>query len=377
MTVVNVLVFIGILIVLVVLHELGHMIVAKLCGMRVERFSVFFGKPIWSFRRGETEYGIGWLPAGGYVKITGMTREELVHRTYDPHTGAVLTEVEEPPEVQARAYCNATTPRKIATIFAGPAANVLVAVLAFAIAFWIGLAQFGSSNVVQQVEKGSPAQTAGLQPGDRILGIGSVTVTDGDPKPLRAQIESSVGRPITVRIERRGEKLVLEGTPRPDAGNPAIGRLGFGFDPNGRRLADERFGFFGGLREAVQFTGFLTKEQVKALGKLFVDEKTRSEVSSVVGIGATYNDVAGSGMGRIFQFVGILSLILAIMNLLPLLPLDGGHIVFAIAEALRRRPLGIGLFQRASAVGIVIVLFLFVYAVNNDISRFTGGGFRP
>ena len=132
-----------------------------------------------------------------------------------------------------------------------------------------------------------------------------------------------------------------------------------------------------GIGEAISYVGYLTKAQVTALGKLFVDEKTRSEVSSVVGIGATYNDIAGSGLGIVLQFVGILSLILAIMNLLPFLPLDGGHIVFAIIERVRRKPIATAVFQRASIAGIALVLFLVIFAVNNDISRFTGGGFKP
>lgn len=376
MTALNILVFVGILIVLVVLHEAGHMVVAKLSGMRVERFSVFFGRPIWSFRRGETEYAVGWLPLGGYVKITGMTREELVHREYDDATGAVVREWQEPPEVQARAYCNATTPRKVATILAGPGANVVVAIIAFAISFWIGIPQFGNNDVVRNVSAGSPAQAADLRAGDRILSINGVRSRDGDPTPLRDVLQRNPGRSVTLVVDRGGRSVTIV-TPKlvTDPSNPAIGRLGFQFGE--RQVGQIQFGFAGGLREAVDYTGFLTKEQVRALGRLFVDEKTRSEVSSVVGIGATYNDIAGSGSGTVFRFVGILSLILAIMNLLPLLPLDGGHIVFALAERIRGRPLAVSAFQRASTVGIVLVAFFFLYALNNDIARLTGEGFKP
>jgi regulator of sigma E protease len=375
-TAVNILVFAGILIVLVLLHEAGHLIVAKWCGMRVERFSVFFGKPIWSFRRGETEYGFGWLPLGGYVKITGMTRDELVHRVYDPETGALVAEIPEPPEVQARAYCNASTSRKIATIFAGPAANVIVAVIAFAISFWIGIPQYGNNDVVRLVTAGSPAQTADLRAGDRVVSINGVRSQNGDPTPLRDVLQSNPGKSVTLVVERGGRTVTIV-TPKlvTDPNNPKIGRLGFQFGE--RKVGQLQFGPGAGLREAVQYTGFLTKEQVKALGRLFVDQKTRSEVSSVVGIGATYNDIAGTGTGTVFRFIGILSLILAIMNLLPLLPLDGGHIVFALAEKIRGRPLPIAAFQRASTVGIVIVAFFFLYALNNDIARFTGQGFKP
>jgi regulator of sigma E protease len=376
MTAFNITVFVLIMIVLILLHEAGHMVVAKWCGMRVERFSVFFGRPIWSFRRGETEYGIGWLPAGGYVKITGMTREELVRRVHDPETGRVIEEIPEPPEVQARAYCNATTPRKIATIAAGPGVNVLVAIIAFAISFWIGLPQFAQTNVVRTVSADTPAAAAGLLSGDRIVAINGVTADGTDPTPLRDVLQGNVGKSVTLEVERDGRPVRIETPPLvPDATDPSIGRLGFGFDV--ARVGDLRFGAWGGLREGLQYTGFVTREQVRALGKLFTDEKTREQVSSVVGIGATYDEFAQEGMGTIMRFVGIISLVLAIMNLIPLLPLDGGHIVFALAERLRGKRMDITVYQRASVVGIALVAVLFLYALNNDIGRLTGEGFRP
>jgi regulator of sigma E protease len=375
-TAVNIGVFVLIMIVLIVLHELGHMVVAKLCGMRVERFSVFFGRPIWSFRRGETEYGIGWLPLGGYVKITGMTREELVERVRDPETGKVIEEIPLPADVQARAYCNSTTPRKVATILAGPGANVLVAIIAFAASFWIGLPQFAQTNVVRSVSADTPAATAGLRPGDRIVSINGVSAIGDDPTPLRDVLQRNVGKSVTLGVDRSGLLQRIETPPLvPDSADPSIGRLGFGFDS--RQVADLQFGAAGSLREGLQYTGFVTKEQVRALGKLFVDEKTREQVSSVVGIGATYDEFAQEGLGTIMRFVGIISLVLAIMNLIPLLPLDGGHIVFALAERLRGRRMDISVYQRASVVGIALVAVLFFYALNNDIGRLTGEGFRP
>ena len=376
MTGVNIAVFVVIMIVLILLHELGHLIVAKMCGMRVERFSVFFGRPIWSVRRGETEYGIGWMPLGGYVKITGMTREELVQRVHDPETGQVIEEIPEPPEVQARAYCNSTTPRKVATIAAGPAANVLVAIIAFAISFWIGQPQFAQTNVVRSVNADTPAATAGLHSGDRIVSINGVTANGNDPTPLRDVLQGNVGKSVTLEVQRDGKTVRIVTPPLvPDAVDPSIGRLGFGFDAE--KVGTVRFGAAGGFREAFQYTGFVTREQVAALGKLFTDEKTREQVSSVVGIGATYDEFAQEGLGTIMRFVGIISLVLAIMNLIPLLPLDGGHIVFALAERIRGRRMDISVYQRASVVGIALIAVLFVYALNNDIGRLTGEGFRP
>ena len=374
----NILVYAGIMIVLIVLHEFGHLIVAKRSGMRVERFSVFMGRPLWSFRRGETEYGVGWLPIGGYVKITGMTRDELVKREYDPETGAVISEIPEPPEIQARAYCNATTPRKIATIVAGPLANVIIALIAFSISFWVGLplpVEGEITPTVGGVVTGGPLEQAGIKAGDKIISINGITPAANDAKPLLPQIENNVGTPVTVIVERDGAQLAPKSvTPVPDATDPTIGRLRFGFE---QRVETYHRGFFGGIAESASFTWYATKAQIKALGKLFTDSETRKQVQSVVGIGATYDAFAHLGFGTIMRFVGIISLVLAIMNLIPMMPLDGGHIVFALFERIRGKRLNAAVYQRASLVGIALVAVLFFYALNNDIGRLTGEGFRP
>jgi len=418
---VNIAVFILILIVLIILHELGHMIVAKLCGMRVERFSVFFGRPLWSFRRGETEYGVGWLPLGGYVKITGMAREELFEREIitvpadDPRAQSVLRaeaaadtpfaadpapvqggwvrdaskapegsirlvrEVPMAPEIAERAYCNSTTPRKVATILAGPVANVIVAIIAFAVSFWIGMPVYDSSSKLRSVAEDTPAAAAGLRPGDDLRAVNDVRITGSDGAALeraRQEIRDNVGRPITLTFMRDGAERSATTPPlTADPEDPAIGRLGVTFDQV--RTGVERDGFLAGIGNAFRFTGFLTKEQVIALGKLFTSKEIREQVSGPIGIGATYNEFAAEGFSTILRFVGIISLILAIMNLIPLLPLDGGHIVFALAERLRGRQLSIAVYQRASIIGIGLVMILAIYAFNNDIGRLTGEGFRP
>jgi len=375
MTGVHILEFILIMIVLVVLHEMGHMLVAKWCGMRVERFSVFFGRPLWSFTRGETQYGIGWLPLGGYVKITGMSREELFDREYDSE-GRLISETPVAPEIAARAYCNSTTPRKVATILAGPMANVLVALVLFAVSFWVGIPRFDRTNELAAVQLGKPADVANLQVGDRILSINGVKPAATNIDAMVKQIETNVGRTIAVTVQRSGtERTINVGPIAPDAQNASIGRLGVTFKQD--VVATDRYSFFGGIGRAVTFTGELTKAQVVALGKMFTDQKTREQLSGAVGIGAAYNENVQYGVGQVLLFSGLISLILAIMNLIPLLPLDGGHIVFALAERVRRRNLSMAVYQRASIVGIAVVLVLAFYGFSNDISHLTGSGTRP
>jgi regulator of sigma E protease len=357
----NIISFVLVLMVLVLVHEAGHMVAAKWCGMRVERFSIFFGRPLAKFRRGETEYGIGWLPLGGYVKITGMTRGE-----------------ELPPELEERAYYNAKTWKKVVTIAAGPAVNLILAFLIFTVVFWIGPSTVLVTPEIGAVQAGSPAAAAGLRPGDRIVAVDGARVT-GDGAGVdaaRRAIQDNAGQPVTVVVQRGDERLRVRATPRAveDAGR-TVGRLGVSFaQRDGPR---ESQGFIGGFVEGGRFTWFLIEENAKGIGRLFTSEEARSEVGSVVAIGAVYNDVSENGWVQVLEFVGFISLVLAIFNLLPIFPLDGGHILFALIEKVRGKPISLKVYERSAMVGWAVILVVFVFALQNDIVRLTGEGFTP
>jgi regulator of sigma E protease len=364
----NLLYFVVILMALVLIHEAGHMVVAKWCGMRVERFSIFFGRPIASFTRGETEYAIGWLPLGGYVKISGMTVGE---------------EIED--EVKHRAYTAKPAWKKVATILAGPAVNIVLAIVIFAAIFWIGIPTLNQTTSVASVSPDSAAQRAGLQEGDEIIAVNGIPA-DGDAQRVRAELQSGTeGGTVRLTIEREGQTLertgelqVLEdatGDPltNPDTGRPVTG-LGFTFDAvEGPTV---RSGPLEGLGEAWDFTWFILTTNVEVIGEAFTSSDARDEVSSIVGVGAVFNEVADNGLIDVLQFVGVISLALGIFNLLPILPLDGGHIVFAIAEKVKGSAFSAATYGRASFVGFAIVMLIFVIALQNDIGRLTGEGFQ-
>lgn len=338
------------LIVLVIIHEAGHMVVAKWCGMRVERFSVFMGRPLLSRRRGETEYAIGWLPIGGYVKITGMLRGEEV-----------------PPEVEHRAYYNAPVWKRIVTILAGPAVNILLAMILFVVVFWLPGGPVQITDRVGQVAGDSPALSAGLQPGDRLVSVNGVG--RGDLDAARLELQSHPGEVVTVRIARDGtliDKRVRLATVQTSDGE--IGQLGITF-------GGEPYGFVGGLREGMVFTWRVVDANVTAIGQLFTSQEARDQVNSIVGVGAVYNEVAQDGLVVIVRFFALVSLALGIFNLFPLLPLDGGHIVMALLEKIRRKPVSREVYERASFVGFALLLVLTVFIVNNDIGKIRGDGF--
>jgi regulator of sigma E protease len=363
----NILWFVLILMGLVLVHEAGHMVVAKWCGMRVERFSIFFGRPVASFRRGETEYAIGWLPLGGYVKITGMTLAEEVD-----------------PEVEPRAYRNAPVWKRIATIIAGPAVNIVLAILMFAAIFWIGVPTGELSTRVGSVAPESAAQVAGLQPGDSLVAVDGVRA-DGDPEAVRDALRAGEpGETVTLTVARDGRTITVPATldvlrdpagrvqTDPDTGR-AIPGLGFTF-----AIAEGptvRYGPIAGLQQGWDWAWFVLRANVEVIGEMFTSAEAREQVNSVVGVGAVFNEVSDQGWVVLLRFIAVVSLALGVFNLLPVLPLDGGHIVFALLEKLKGSPVSPTAYERASIVGFALIMVVFVFALQNDIGRIMGDGF--
>jgi regulator of sigma E protease len=364
---VNLLLFAVILMGLVLVHEAGHMVVAKWCGMKVERFSIFFGRPIASFTRGETEYAIGWLPLGGYVKIAGMT------------VGEEMDPADEP-----RAYTAASTWKKVATIAAGPAVNIALAIVIFAAIFWIGVPTANPTNQVAGIVQDSAAQTAGLQPGDRLLAVNGVAA-NGDPERVRAELQSGApGEKVTLTIGRGEDEITrtatlqqltdASGDVRRDADGRPLAGLGFTFGfTEGPTV---RSGPLEGLEQGWDFSWFIIKTNVEVIGDAFVSSEARDQVSSIVGVGAVFNEVADDGWITVLRFIGVISLALGIFNLIPILPLDGGHILFALLEKVKGSAFSAVTYGRASFVGLAIVMLIFVFALQNDLGRITGEGFQ-
>jgi len=345
---------------LVILHEAGHFAAAKAVGMRVERFSLFFGPLLVKVRRGETEYGIGPIPLGGYVKISGMNpREEL------------------PPDVMPRAYFRQPVWKRIVVISAGPAVNLL---LAFVIIAGVRLhtgVPVGTAKVAD-VQRGAPA-AAVLRRGDRLLAVDGVR---GDPDTLRRQIGSHrcagppragcrSATPARVEVQRGGKTVTFSIRGRYDA-DPKARRvlLGFAF------LEDFRpTGVGGASRQAVNDMWTVTSLTVGAVVRIFQPEE-RKKLSSVVGGYKTTQESFATSTSQAFFILGLISLSLAIINLFPFLPLDGGHIFWALAEKVRRKPIPFSVMERASVVGFALVMLVFFIGLSNDIGRLQNGGFK-
>ncbi|MCW2983238.1 MAG: peptidase [Conexibacter sp.] len=345
---------------LIILHELGHFAAAKAVGMRVERFALFFPPLLWTVKRGETEYGIGAIPLGGYVKITGMNPAEEI-----------------PPEHAHRAYYRQPVWKRLVVIGAGPAMNILVAfVILFGLFAFKGQAE--STSKVDGVQK-TAAAAGKLLPGDTLVSVDGVR---GDTTRLRAQIAKHgcaggakvdkcvAATPATVTVLRGGAPVTLKISPRYDK---TAGRmlLGFTFGFRYQTLPVDK-----AASESVTGMWRVSKATVSAITRIFYDSQARKNVSGVVGsYETTRQSFQQDDIVLALQILALISLSLAIVNLFPFLPLDGGHIFWALAEKVRGRPIPFRVMEQASYVGFVLVILLFVVGLTNDIDRLRGDGF--
>ena len=355
---------------LVVLHELGHFTAAKAVGMRVERFSLFFPPLIAKIRRGETEYAIGAVPLGGYVKITGMNPNE-----------------ELPPEVAPRAYYRQPVWKRIVVIGAGPAVNIALAFLILWALFWADGVQRTDIGV-RSVEAGSPAAQV-LQPGDLILSIDGApgyapnqtndvisdrltALTDAVAKQKCAGGATTDGcraaEPTNVVVLREGERVPIPVRGFYDSKLKRM-RLGFAFGVDSTRPV----GPVEAADLSVSSMWNVTTLTVDRLAKIFVSSEARKDVSGVVGSYEATRQSFDFDTTQAIRILALISLSLGVINLFPFLPLDGGHIFWAIAEKIRGRPIPFSVLERASVIGIMLVALLFVIGLSNDIGRITSG----
>jgi regulator of sigma E protease len=357
---------------LIVLHELGHFAAAKAVGMRVERFSLFFPPTIARIRRGETEYAIGAIPAGGYVKITGMSPEEVAGL---------------PPEVARRAYYEQAPWKRIVVILAGPGVNIVIAFVIFwAILFsgnLNGATALGNldpsvqtlvaTTSVQEVAPHEPADGV-LRKGDRIIAVEGrpATVASAEARINAHRCAGALVNgcrattPVHLTIRRAGRDLALTVYPRY---SKEVGRMLVGFDFG---AASKPFGVLAAAGASLSEMWHVTTATLTGFVHALTSSKARKQISSIVGITQDAHETVAAGAGYGLVFLGFLSLILAVINLFPFLPLDGGHIVWSLAEKLRGRRISLLAMYRYSSVGIVLLVFLVVNGVTNDITRLGG-----
>jgi regulator of sigma E protease len=381
---------------LVMIHEAGHFIAARAVGMTPRKFYVGFGPPIAKTTRGGVEYGIGSIPLGGYVKIPGMNRpspgdlaatlpldkrerlqpdlarlDAAIERGDDSGAIAIIAELR--PELgdsrllqelewslAPDAYWRQATWRRLVAIFAGPAVNLVFAFLLFASLFVVATTR--DTNVVGQVLAKSPAAHAGLREGDRLLRIDGAAVK---PSQIPAHIRGTAGRPFRVVVDRHGRRVTVG----PVRARLTQGAYRIGIAIEARTGPGESIP--AAALDSVQLTWAVTADTVRGIGHLTTGRDT-DQVSSSVGIVRVSAQAWRQGVRDFLFVLGLISLALALLNLLPVLPLDGGHIVIALVEKLRGRTFQQAVYMRYTVVGLALFAVLMYFGLRNDL--FGGGG---
>jgi regulator of sigma E protease len=389
---------------LILVHEAGHFFVARAVGMKPTRFYIGFPPALAKVTRKGIEYGIGAIPLGGYVKIPGMHRPsatdvdvhlgpavreapqlcgpmERLKRELGAHDGegarAPLAELESEVAhaklspgagraaergvrdinegLSREAYWRQPIWKRIVVIFAGPGTNLLFAIVLFAALFMAGGGK--ATRTVAQVLPKNPAAKVGLEAGDQIFAINGVSVS---PNEIAKRISSSDGTPLRLLVKRNDHWIPL-GPVKTNKDH----KLGFVLKGEGEAAPDAFW-------HSIRLTGIVTKQIGVSLANL-VHGQGRKDIASPVGIVQGSSSALNQSVQDYLWVLGLISLSLALLNLLPLLPLDGGHIAFSIVEGVRGRAVRREVYERVSAVGIALVVLLFFVGLSNDIGRLGGG----
>jgi regulator of sigma E protease len=365
--------FLVVLAVLIFVHELGHFLVAKRSGIRVDEFAVGFPPKIFSWVRGETKYSLNLIPFGGYVKIFGENPD--IESISGPDS--------------ARSFVNAKKTRQIAVLAAGVAFNIIFAWVLISTSFMFGsLVPVGENSSAQYSQyikenqviltgilKDSPAEGVGLKEGDRLLEIvsqdrvyGSITDSSLNVSLVRQAIQESQDNKITLLFERGGEIQTVNIFPELDQQNE---RRVIGIYMENVALV--KLGFLTAFWEGAKLTVTTTRDV--SVGLLnFITQSLRgdadlSQVSGPVGIVGLVGDAADFGLAYFLGFVAFISLNLAVINMVPFPALDGGRILFVIIETIIRRPISSKVANTINATGFLILILLMVFVTYRDIIK--------
>jgi membrane-associated protease RseP (regulator of RpoE activity) len=357
------------LILTIMLHETGHYVMAKRAGMKVTEFFVGFGPRIWSFRKGETEYGVKAIPAGGYVRIVGMSNLEEID-----------------PDDEARTYRAGSTANKLKVILAGVTVNLLIAYTLF-FAVIVGFGELKPGHSIDDIQRGSPAAAAGLKAGDKIVAIDGTPIRNWDE--LGENVRPNAGKALTVTVLRHGRTVDIDAKPKRQDG---VGKLGVYPNSVQQRYSlpeavPQSFSWMGRATSATVggLVKFLSPSGVERYSKTVGNPNAKGSFNSqerprsVVGIVADGGDLVGGSVWVLFLLLATINLFLALINLIPLPPFDGGHAAVAIYEAIASKVQGRTVrvdyrkLMPVAAVVLMVFVVLGVSAMYLDVrSMFSG-----
>jgi len=357
--------FLFVLTIVVFFHELGHFLVARWVGVKVLVFSVGFGPELLGFNdRHGTRWKLSAIPLGGYVKFFGDQNAASVP---DQEAAAAMT-----PEEREQSFVHKSLPRRAAVVAAGPIANFILAILIFAGIFML-YGKPSTSPRVDTVQAGSAAEAAGFKSGDIILSInGREIETFAD---MQRVVSGSAGQTLAVAVNRAGENLVLKAVPELKETKDSFGNVHrMGMLGISRSMSDddqklEKAPPLTALKLGVAETWFVIDRTMSYLGGIIVGRESADQLGGPIRIAQVSGQVATVGMVALVHLTAVLSVSIGLLNLFPIPLLDGGHLLFYAAEAIRGKPLSERVQELGFRVGLAIVLMLMIFATFNDITH--------
>lgn len=354
--------FVAVLSAVVFFHELGHFLVGRWCGVKVEAFSIGFGPEIFAFtdRKG-TRWRLALVPLGGYVKFFGDANAASM--SSDEIANAMS------PEERRISLYGQSVGRRAAIVAAGPIANFLLAIVIFTgIFYFSGKGELAPR--IASVRAGEAAEKAGFQAGDLVLSIDGRKIASWNE--MQRVVQASGDEQLTFVVERGNREITLQATPvRRDLETPfgkhRAGILGVTASNNREDWRQREYGFGAAVAEGVHETWYVVERTVSYIGGLFVGRESPAQISGPIRIAEVSGEIAKISILALINLAAILSISVGLLNLFPVPPLDGGHLLYFAAEALKGRPLSQKGQEIGFRIGLAMVLALMVFATFNDI----------
>jgi regulator of sigma E protease len=354
--------FLFVLSIVVFFHELGHFLVGRWCGVKIDAFSIGFGPEIFGFvdRKG-TRWRLGALPLGGYVKFHGDSNGASVP---DAEAIAAMPEAERAVSFAAQAVW-----KRALIVLAGPVANFILAIVIFSGIFFV----YGRGVMaprIATVMPGEAAATAGFQPGDLIVSIDGTPIESWEDMQRIVQVSSDV--PLTFVVRRGDAETTLVATPRrrevdTDFGKNRTGLLGITASQDAQDWRVEHFGIVGSVKNGASETWFVVARTGEFFGGLFAGRESADQISGPIGIARVAGEAAKMGLSTLLGIAAVLSVSVGLVNLVPVPLLDGGHLLYYAVEMLRGRPMSERAQELGFRVGLGLVLALMLFATFNDL----------
>jgi regulator of sigma E protease len=348
----SILAFVVVLGILIFFHEFGHFIIARLFGVGVEKFSLGFGPRLLGRKIGLTDYRLSLIPLGGYVKMVGEEPDSDL----------------DPADIP-RSFTHKHVFKRILIVAAGPVFNILLALIIFAATF-VTAGVFIRQASVGEVTQDSPAERSGLMKGDLITTINRIAVSNWDE--MAEQINMSQGQPLSLTVRRDDQFLEMEIVPELRTTTNILGekleRYVIGITWSGE-TESRKLSIFGAIKQSFVQVYRVVELMVVILSKVITGDISTDTIGGPIMIAQMAGDQAEAGIGNLIWFIAIISINLAIINLLPIPVLDGGHLLFFMIEAVKGSPVSVKVREVAQQIGLLILILLMILVIYNDVTR--------